>query len=240
MEPGIDHLSMFMLGLLGSGHCLGMCGPLVIALPGRYGRWSAHGVYHLGRLNTYCAIGAALGGINQGLVQLAGGSSQAALVWTVRMQVVLSLFAALFLLLMGLNRIGLLKEPAWMAVASPQKIPGYNTLLKHSLDRRNLLWLFGMGLMLGLLPCGLSYGAFSRSLAAGNLITGIRASSITEGCCLDYRGHPVPRVHTFADVPVGSPLCYENSNGLLEIALNQGRAVDYFMASVGDELTLCD
>lgn len=172
MDPGIDHLSMFMLGLLGSGHCLGMCGPLVIALPGRYGRWSAHGVYHAGRLLTYCAVGAAMGGINQGLVQLTGGSSEAALAWTTRMQVVISLFAALCLLIMGLNRIGLLKEPAWMAVATPQKIPGYHTLLKHSLDRRNINWLFGMGLMLGLLPCGLSYAAFSRSLAADNLITG--------------------------------------------------------------------
>lgn len=163
---------MFMLGLLGSGHCLGMCGPLIIALPGRFGRWSAHGVYHLGRLLTYTAVGAVMGGINQGMMHLAGGSSEAALAWTTRMQIVLSLFAALFLLIMGLARLGLLKEPAWMAVAAPQKIPGYNTLLRHSLDRRNLIWLFGMGLMLGLLPCGLSYGAFSRSLAAGDLITG--------------------------------------------------------------------
>ncbi len=172
MEAGIDHLSMFMLGLLGSGHCLGMCGPLIIALPGRYGRWSAHGIYHLGRLLTYSAVGAVMGGINQGLVHLAGGSSQAALAWTLRMQVTLSLFAALCLLLMGLSRIGLLKEPAWMAVATPRKIPGYDTVFKRTMDRRNVLWLFGMGLMLGLLPCGLSYGAFSRALAAGDLVTG--------------------------------------------------------------------
>ena len=74
----------------------------------------------------------------------------------------------------------------------------------------------------------------------GNLITGIRASSIVEECCLYYRGRSIPRVRTFTDVAVGSPLCYENSNGLLEIALNQGRADDYFNASLGDELTLCE
>lgn len=73
----------------------------------------------------------------------------------------------------------------------------------------------------------------------GNLITGIRASAVTAQCGLAYRGETVPRLRTFADVPVGSPLCYENANGLLEIALNQGRAADYFNAQVGDELLLC-
>ena len=172
MHTGIDYISMFLLGLLGSGHCLGMCGPLVIALPGRYGRWSAHGIYHLGRLLTYSAVGAVMGGVNQGLVRLAGGSSQAALAWTARIQITLSIFAALCLLLMGLNRIGLLDEPVWLAKAAPQRIPGYQTLMKRTLDRRNVLWLFGMGLMLGLLPCGLSYGAFSRTLAADGIISG--------------------------------------------------------------------
>jgi S-adenosylmethionine hydrolase len=73
----------------------------------------------------------------------------------------------------------------------------------------------------------------------GNLVTGLRAVSVAEGCGLQYRGHAVPRVSTFADVPPGSPLCYENANGLLELAVNQGRAVDYFKACVGDELRLC-
>ncbi len=74
----------------------------------------------------------------------------------------------------------------------------------------------------------------------GNLITGIRALSVHGECGLYYRGRAIPRLRTFADVPVGSPLCYENSNGLLEIAVNQGRANDYFSATVGDELTLCE
>jgi sulfite exporter TauE/SafE len=172
LESGVDHLSMFLLGLLGSGHCIGMCGPLIIALPGRYGRWSAHIIYHLGRLLTYSAVGALMGGVNQGLVRLAGGAPQAALAWTTRMQIAISAFAAICLLLMGLGRIGLIREPAWMAKASPQRIPGYQALMRRTLDRRNALWLFGMGLMLGLLPCGLSYGAFSRCLAAESFITG--------------------------------------------------------------------
>jgi sulfite exporter TauE/SafE len=38
---------MFMLGLLGTGHCVGMCGPLIFAFPGRAGRFMSHAWYHL-------------------------------------------------------------------------------------------------------------------------------------------------------------------------------------------------
>ncbi len=72
----------------------------------------------------------------------------------------------------------------------------------------------------------------------GNLFTGIRASTVAQETSLNYKRQAIPRVSTFADVPPGRPLCYENANGLLEIALNQGRAADYFNARVGDELTL--
>ena len=70
----------------------------------------------------------------------------------------------------------------------------------------------------------------------GNLISGFRASSVVPNASLLYRGLTIPRVKTFADVASGEPLCYENSNGLLEIALNQGRADDHFEARIGDSL----
>lgn len=73
----------------------------------------------------------------------------------------------------------------------------------------------------------------------GNLISGIRAATVAGDETLCYQGCKIPRVATFADVATGAPLCYENSNGLLEIALNQGRAADHFSARVGDAVTLC-
>lgn len=72
----------------------------------------------------------------------------------------------------------------------------------------------------------------------GNLLSGIRASAVARDASLVYQGQRIPRVRTFADVVPGSPLCYENANGLLEIAVNQGRAVDYFGALIGDRLQL--
>jgi uncharacterized protein len=168
MPPGFDHTSMFLLGLMGSGHCLGMCGPLVIALPGSYARRRAHAIYHAGRLVTYMALGAFFGLLGQGLIGLSVLTPQETLVWAGRIQIAISLPVALFLLILGLHRLGFLREPQWMADAAPQRLPGYRKVLKRVLNKDGIGWLFPMGLMLGLLPCGLSYGAFARALAAGN------------------------------------------------------------------------
>ena len=70
----------------------------------------------------------------------------------------------------------------------------------------------------------------------GNLITGIRAVSLPEGGSLSIDEMPIPRVRTFSDVPPGVPLCYENANGLLEIAVNQGSAADYFRVAIGESV----
>lgn len=72
----------------------------------------------------------------------------------------------------------------------------------------------------------------------GNLLSGIRASSVSPSQPLEFKGQRIPRVRTFSDVPQGHPLCYENSSGLLEIAVNCGRADTYFTAHIGDRLSL--
>lgn len=72
----------------------------------------------------------------------------------------------------------------------------------------------------------------------GNLITGIRAVATSWNSGLRLQGVTIPRRETFGDVAPGHPLCYENANGLLEIAINQGRAVEHFAARVGTRLEL--
>ena len=59
----------------------------------------------------------------------------------------------------------------------------------------------------------------------GNAMTGLRASALSPTEQLVVVGRVLPRVRTFSDVPVGEPLSYENSLGLMEIAVNQGSAV---------------
>ena len=58
----------------------------------------------------------------------------------------------------------------------------------------------------------------------GNAVSGLRARKLAAGARLGIAGTSVAQARTFADVPVGAAFWYENSNGLAEIAVNQGRA----------------
>ncbi|CCG06984.1 SAM hydrolase/SAM-dependent halogenase family protein [Pararhodospirillum photometricum] len=58
----------------------------------------------------------------------------------------------------------------------------------------------------------------------GNALTGIRASSLGPHDTLALESSVLPRARTFCDLDKGEPFCYRNANGLMEIAVNQGRA----------------
>lgn len=72
----------------------------------------------------------------------------------------------------------------------------------------------------------------------GNAITGVRAASVAADAGVIVAGVRIPRARTFSDVPVGHAFCYENSNGLIEIAANQGRAADGLGLTVGSRLEI--
>ncbi len=168
----LDLYSLFLLGFLGTGHCIGMCGPLVLAIPTGAGRISAHISYNLGRITTYTAVGAFVGGIGAGVSRLAAVAGGDPLVWIARIQVAFSLVAAALLLLLGLFRLGILQEPGWMTVASPARIPGFRRVREGVAAGSDRVSVFLFGLMLGFLPCGLSYAAFARALASGGVPAG--------------------------------------------------------------------
>ena len=172
MTTPIDTVALFMLGLLGAGHCIGMCGPLVVALPGQTGRFSAHLAYHAGRLITYGVIGASMGAAGSGLIGLASAVGSNPMVWITRVQMGISLLAGLFLLFFGLSRLGFFAEPNWLAVAMPNRMPGWQRLMSRAPALRSNLDLFLMGLFMGGLPCGLSYAAFAKALSGAQVISG--------------------------------------------------------------------
>ena len=58
----------------------------------------------------------------------------------------------------------------------------------------------------------------------GNALTGVRASALAAGVLLEVNGQSVPMAHTFSDVPPGEAFWYANANGLVEFAVNRGRA----------------
>jgi uncharacterized protein len=154
----------FLLGLFGSGHCVGMCGPLVLAMPAAGGKVGPQLLYHGGRITTYAAIGAALGAVGAGLSLLAGGG-EAALQQVARIQAGFSVVAALFLLGFGLTRLGI-TGPLGAGAFSLAKLPLFGRLVARLSGRGAASW-YPLGLLMGLLPCGLSFAAFARALATG-------------------------------------------------------------------------
>lgn len=169
----MDLLALFMLGFLGTGHCIGMCGPLVVALPGQTGRMGAHLAYHVGRILTYGLIGGVMGAAGSGLVRLAAIVGADPMLWVSRIQVGISILAGLFLLFFGLSRLGLLKEPDWLAIAIPSRMPGWRRLTALPSVHRSNRNFFLTGLLLGGLPCGLSYAAFASAFAGARPFAGV-------------------------------------------------------------------
>lgn len=58
----------------------------------------------------------------------------------------------------------------------------------------------------------------------GNAMTGLRAAGLPRDGAIKVKGHSLNYARTFAEAPEGRAFWYENANGLVEIAVNQGRA----------------
>ncbi|MDX6744717.1 S-adenosyl-l-methionine hydroxide adenosyltransferase family protein [Actinocorallia sp. A-T 12471] len=81
--------------------------------------------------------------------------------------------------------------------------------------------------------------------AFGSLVLGARPSDLVDafgllpyGTVLDFEGHPTPWVKTYGDVPVGSPLLFQDSSGFLALGVNQGSAAREFAVQAGAHVSL--
>jgi len=72
----------------------------------------------------------------------------------------------------------------------------------------------------------------------GNAITGLRAAALPPEARLGVTGVVLPRVRSFSEVPSGVALCYENANGMMEVAVNCGRADAVLGLTIGSKLTV--
>jgi sulfite exporter TauE/SafE len=145
-------------GLIGSLHCVGMCGPLAMALPvGRLPRSQralAMGLYHLGRITAYSGLGLLVGTIGQGLL-LAG------------LQRSVSIAAGFFLLIWVLFQHGKLTGLSLNWGRSWVTKP-----MSRFLQRPTLQAFTGLGFLNGLLPCGFLYVALTGAITTGSATTG--------------------------------------------------------------------
>jgi S-adenosylmethionine hydrolase len=72
----------------------------------------------------------------------------------------------------------------------------------------------------------------------GNALTGLRAVMLSRDASLVAAGRVLERAGTFSDRPPGTAFWYENSNGLAEIAVNQGRADRDLGLAIGSPLEI--
>jgi sulfite exporter TauE/SafE len=146
---------IFVSGLVGSLHCVGMCGgfPLALAGGGATGNFPRQLLYNFGRLNTLAAIGALSGAA--GAVVTGGGQA-----WPGR---VLALAAGLFMIGVGLEMLGALGGVTARAAALVQA--SLRTLLGGVIQSRSVAAPLALGVFNAFLPCQLIY-AFA-ALAAG-------------------------------------------------------------------------
>ena len=155
-------LSALLLGLGGSFHCIGMCGPIAFVLPvDRKSKWKASLqslLYHLGRLTTYSLIGFLFGLIGKGLY-LAG-------------------FQQRISILMGIIMILAVVFPTNYFTKFRFTKPLYKLIgkLKKSLglylQKKSNTALFIIGFLNGFLPCGLVYMALIGATAMGDPLMG--------------------------------------------------------------------
>lgn len=148
-------ISSFVLGLAGSFHCIGMCGPIALALP--LNRKSTGSVLtgilaaNTGRVITYTLLGFIIGSIG----------------FSLQLFRVFQVLSVLF----GIGLIAIAWRKQWLKRIE-FRAPGFQHWVSRQMARllkqNGTSKLFGIGLLNGLLPCGMIFLALANALLAEN------------------------------------------------------------------------
>ena len=164
----IDILSIITIAFLGSfGHCIGMCGGIVIAYSSTKVQqgWSkskqstSHLLYSFGRITTYMILGLVFGAIG-GVATFSNNAN--GVLWIV---------AGTAMILTGLSLLGKIKFLTIIEHSlSSSKI--YQENFKALLKSQTLLSFFLLGMLNGLLPCGFVYFFAITAASTGDALSG--------------------------------------------------------------------
>ncbi len=155
-------ISGFLLGIVSSFHCVGMCGPIAFSLPVYY--LPAHKkvvgilLYHFGRIAIYASLGVFFGFVGRQFF-LAGG------------QQVFSIILGATILLILLQSI--LQKRKISIPFFHQFQQKLQVFIGNYIRKKQLYAMFVLGMANGLLPCGMVYLAITGALAAGTITGGL-------------------------------------------------------------------
>lgn len=163
----IDYFSAFIIGILGSGHCLGMCGGITSMLTSALPKHSSYSKtllvfsYNFGRILSYTLIGAIVGFTGSVAAKNLGVPLAGLRVISALFLIFLGLYIGQWL--MWLNRVERLGKFIWQYLS-----PYSKRLIPVDSPQKAI----GLGALWGWLPCGLIYSMLTWSLASGSVTTG--------------------------------------------------------------------
>lgn len=158
----MDFITPLTIGIVGSLHCIGMCGPIVVALPLKnqslFTKLIGAILYNSGRVATYGLLGVLFGLLGKG-IHMAGFQQ-----WT---SIILGILMIISVLFPFVFREKITVGNLLAGMASRLIIR-----LKKLFATRSYRSLLLIGLLNGLLPCGLVYVAIAGAINSGSVISG--------------------------------------------------------------------
>lgn len=154
----MELIAAFTLGLMGSLHCVGMCGPLMLAADQGGTNWQRPFSYQTGRLFTYALLGVLLGTFGLGLR-------------TWNAQSILTIVSGVLLIGFAIVKIDpgqlLQRQPAFARFQV-----NLRRFMGKAIQQQGLKAQFSLGVCNGLIPCGLVYLAVIGAANTGSPLMG--------------------------------------------------------------------
>ena len=149
----MDYIQPLIIGLLGSFHCLGMCGPIAVSLPLRESSWETKVfsslLYNLGRVTTYAFLGLIFGLLGLGLH-----------IWGIQQWVSIAV-GTVMILSVGFP---VLFHDSNITALFDGLLAGFKKSFGRFFGFRTYSSIWIIGLLNGFLPCGLVYVALAGAL----------------------------------------------------------------------------
>lgn len=165
-----EYYLAFTTGLFGGfGHCIGMCGPIVASyslkssstiFPPTSAPWRTHVLYNAGRISTYALIGAAMG-LTGSFLNVAGRIAG--------LQNFIAMAAGIVMIMLGLSIAGIWRGTVWIERRNGAVLRFAHRMFTSISPVR----IYVLGMVLGLLPCGLSYTIFIAAAGSGSAASGM-------------------------------------------------------------------
>ena len=152
----------FLVGLFGSLHCIGMCGPIAIALPvigeSQFKIILGRVLYNLGRVVTYAALGAVFGLFGKSLVLFG---------WQQYLSIAFGVIILIYVFIPRKIKTKAADTFIYRNVTSFLK-----SRFSSFISKKSNSSMFIIGLLNGLLPCGFVYVGIAGSISTGSILSG--------------------------------------------------------------------